>query len=841
MLKRKIYTTFLCIVSVAIGFSHVYAEEISTTELEDIPILPKITVSKAHIDNLTSAEVISRDVIDKLPSNNATVTELLKTVPGVQFSESLNDSRTGGEIKPPEISISGGRTVDNSYIFDGVNLNSLSDPDFSSVHNYDNLPGHSQRMFLLDHLVEDITVLRSNIPARYGNFTGGVVEIKSIDPEPEITGEISYRTTRSDWGQFYIDPDDEEEFRNSTDSYNQPNFEKHETSVTLHIPVNDEMRFLFDYSRLESKIPINEFDHKKNQRRRNENFFLKFVATPNAKTELRLAATYAPYQGDYNLSDTLNSDYELDGGGYILDAELNQQTTYGQFNFNVNYQESENSREASKDWYSWRATPSKDWGTTVSKEGGYGDLEKLEKSVEVNLDFTSNELAAGATKHTFSVGTELSYLQATFDRTEEATQYIAYLADDSDPRYPVIPCPADDEQCIDGEQFIYYKNTRPVNEADADIFNIQAYFEDQLAIDRLSLRPGLRVSYENYQKNLNLAPRFAVSFDVFDNNKTVISGGYNRYFGTNLLALDLRSQQAFNTKAYRCVDNGSNKCDTSAVPKYSPNYAWLPLANTSFSTSRVSNLDTPYSDELTLGIHQYLLGGQLELLYIDREYKDQIVSVILDRDENGYIYSEWRNDGRRSHEEVSLSWQRSWKKHYLFMAVTWEETESNSTSYTDYFSEHQLKEDPNELDLLVWYEGKLTDRRGVPINDYNRPYKANIIYSVNLPYNFAFTNVMNYRSRYHKVEEIRSGDVLMPDGSLVDVRTLENDYYDKTVKNSDLTFDWKFSWQTPDWGGNSAELTLDILNVFNRKVEIGTEDDSYKLGRQYWAGLTYKF
>lgn len=91
------------------------------------------------------------------------------------------------------------------------------------------------------------------------------------------------------------------------------------------------------------------------------------------------------------------------------------------------------------------------------------------------------------------------------------------------------------------------------------------------------------------------------------------------------------------------------------------------------------------------------------------------------------------------------------------------------------------------------------------------------------------------------VDRITSGEVEMPDGSMVNVRSLDNDYYDKVTKPSALTFDWKVAWQSPEWHGNSAEITLDILNVFNRRVEIGTADGEYLLGRQYWAGLTYKF
>lgn len=231
----------------------------------------------------------------------------------------------------------------------------------------------------------------------------------------------------------------------------------------------------------------------------------------------------------------------------------------------------------------------------------------------------------------------------------------------------------------------------------------------------------------------------------------------------------------------------------------------------------------------------------MELLYINREYKDQIITVELDRDDDGITYYEWDNSGRRTHDEISLSWDRSWQKHFFSCNITWQETKSNSSTVSDKFDIHQEGSDPDELDLPVWYKLELIDKSQLPLNDFNRPYRASLVYSTSLPFNFTFTNTTNYRSRYQIIEKVTSGDVPTPDGSIVDVDTLDNDYYqDKTVHSS-LLFDWKIAWQSDLWRGNAISFTLEILNVFNRKVEIGTTEDGFLLGRQYWAGMTYKF
>ncbi|MCY7109208.1 hypothetical protein, partial [Streptococcus oralis] len=58
---------------------------------------------------------------------------------------------------------------------------------------------------------------------------------------------------------------------------------------------------------------------------------------------------------------------------------------------------------------------------------------------------------------------------------------------------------------------------------------------------RLEITPGVRLQYDDFMKNLTLAPRFATSLDVFGDRSTRLFGGANRYYGQNLLAYKLRS------------------------------------------------------------------------------------------------------------------------------------------------------------------------------------------------------------------------------------------------------------------------------------------------------------
>jgi len=213
---KCLFAAILLFVLNALPFS-LYAEEAGTNENETIYLMPQVTVIGKPIDTLSATEIIDQELIEKLPGGDGFITDLLTTVPGVLFSEGENDSKTGGEITPAEISISGGRAHENNIMLDGLSINNFISPD-STTDNVSDIPSHSQEYFIPEHLIKDFTVYRSNIPARYGGFTGGVIIANTKDPEPELTGEIGYATTHSDWGNFFIDSSNQEEFSNSTSS-----------------------------------------------------------------------------------------------------------------------------------------------------------------------------------------------------------------------------------------------------------------------------------------------------------------------------------------------------------------------------------------------------------------------------------------------------------------------------------------------------------------------------------------------------------------------------------------------------------------------------------------------
>ncbi len=54
-----------------------------------------------------------------------------------------------------------------------------------------------------------------------------------------------------------------------------------------------------------------------------------------------------------------------------------------------------------------------------------------------------------------------------------------------------------------------------------------------------------------------------------------------------------------------------------------------------------------------------------------------------------------------------------------------------------------------------------------------------------------------------------------------------------------IVFDWVLSWQSP--GKSGLLLSLEIDNVFNRRLETVGAASEYEVGRQFWAGGEWRF
>ena len=779
------------------------AQEIPAgTDGEQISILPQVTVNAERISPTTGMAIIDKEMIENLPERKGSINEIIGIVPGVQFSEDAFNSFTAGELTPPNVSISGSRYYDNNFTIDGVSNNSRLDAVTKITNDASKLPGHPQMQFLDSHLIEQITVYNSNIPAEFGEFTGGLVNAKIIEPTDYFYGNVNYRTTRDSWTKFYIDPANQNAFEHSTSEDMQPKFREEIGGLTLNIPLTENTAAVTSYQQSYSRIDLEHLGEAKHQTRKLENLLFKVAHQPNSSTQITFTSLYAPTSAEYFLKDFKNSDYQINDVGYYLSAQAEKNLASGKFEMKVGYNEEQIDRGAEKDRFFWdTTTPSIDWST--GKEGGLGRLESGQQDLSFKTDFSFAAQKLAEMEHLIKLGAEVTHSTQYYTRPETSYYYYSPVLYSSTP----FTCSSGDPACIENEQYLSRRTVYYQGDINVKANNYAAYLEDTIVLGNLEISPGIRVSRDDITDDTHLAPRFSTSYDVFGNRGTVLFAGRNRYYSGTLLTY--RLYQAINIENQVRTTPDNDASSWSSTPSYI------------YSNS---NVKTPYTDEVDAGFIQKIFGGTFKFQYINKKSRDEF-ALTRESAPNRYLLN---NNGRSEHDSYQAGWQRSWANHYFEINATRQET---TTSNLDYYG----RLDDANISSTVWFKGKELYFDELPRIDYNRPYIANLIYIGKLPYNFTFSNTTKFRGGYRRLKN--TGQKKQSE-----VDPTQTSYIYETQRNkSSVVYDWRLSWKIPTFADNNAELTIDVLNVFNRKIPVSYYTDQFELGRQFWAGIDFNF
>lgn len=235
-MKRKVYFILACSTLV----NPAYAEEAIKKGLEDdhTQALDEdtIIVRSTPTSQTTGTQMITADQIQRMPIRNGSITELLKNNPNVQFANSSDNGNTPGELQPENVSFHGEKFYQNNFMIDGLSNNNTINPGanggelIASPDGYSptDLPaGGAQSFWINSELIESAEVFDSNISAKYGNFTGGVVDAKLKKPNlTKAGGRVSYRTTNDHLTQYHVNESIQTDFDRAVNLYYQPEFNK---------------------------------------------------------------------------------------------------------------------------------------------------------------------------------------------------------------------------------------------------------------------------------------------------------------------------------------------------------------------------------------------------------------------------------------------------------------------------------------------------------------------------------------------------------------------------------------------------------------------------------------
>jgi hypothetical protein len=823
---------------VLLFFTAAFAEDTVPERDDDAALIIDVEVrERVHEDAVVGRTEIPREVLENMPKGDGTISDLLRVAPGIQYDKNYRSSNTAGEIAPAEVSISGAKPYESLFLIDGMSNSNMLNPGSNDKVRIIDIGGNPQKFFLNSWLVEDITVYDSNIPASFGGFTGGVVDVTTKEPGKKFGGKLSYRTTKTGWTHYYIDEKDKNYFKESEGHLNQPNFRKDFYAAALNIPINDDMGFLVSYNRTDSVIPLRHFNGYKDTERLSETYFLKGLYNIDGTSYIDASVAYAPYVEKYFMSDTMDGEYNINGGGYF--AVMNYYNGIkddGEIKVHADYSFQEDSRTGSTDYhYNWIVSPYKPWGAVAegydkdvsSYEGGPGNLKKENGNLSLKFDHNLKPMGLWGT-HRVSYGAAYNNIYGRQYRPEEYSQYQDATAS------PDVRCGGDMQTCIDGDQYFASRNTYPVSDVSVWINEYAGYGEDEWDFLRFKLRLGLRVSNDDYMNNTNFSPRTQFQYDIFNDNRTVLTLGYSRYYGANLLRNKLREAGISDDRYFRQTYNNRIQ-------------EWMPTDLNSIIEYNFKELRTPYTDEYSANISQNIYDSVLSAQYVERRSDDEFATSYREIEKDGKAHYRLDNAGSSRYRSVRLGWRKSWENHSLMFNGTWSES---YTSYNNYDANYNLEDTGAETIL----DGEIIKKKDLPKDNFNRPYIFNLTYVGKYFSHLTVSGVFTYTTSHKRLVDLADVSVgyegtnsatMLPDEKKLNVY--------KTVRFKDAyMLDASLAWEQPTFSGQKLVLTFEVLNILDKRNKIGEAArvthkweayafETYQLGRQFWAGVAYEF
>ncbi|MDO5046088.1 MAG: TonB-dependent receptor plug domain-containing protein [Campylobacter sp.] len=412
---------------------------------KDLPKNQQVELTKIMVeanatinDKFNGKNSITKEQIGHLATGNADITSILRINPSVQFNQNSRTSSNMGEIAPQDISINGGLHFQNNFLMDGVNINNDINPDALKKYNDNHttplglLDNKSQGLNLDIDLVDSIDVYDSSVPAKYGGFSGGVIDMKTKDPSKEFKGKISVSHTNGDWTRSHIDDRQKRISESGAVIPHQKDFSKWIFRTNLEGYLTENFGVLFAYSKVRSKIPTNDFDTQeirqesgkefsKKLKRELENYFLKGIWHINDVHTLTHTFAYAPSVEDNYIARSKNSFSESKNRDLSLNFKL--ESEYDNFDFEQNFGASQLALKRKSDtnyfvsW--WYDEFGKNWGNyenanSRSHEGGYGDIDQSQRSLNYKADILSKEFKFINLNHKVNFGIDYAHKTAKF-------------------------------------------------------------------------------------------------------------------------------------------------------------------------------------------------------------------------------------------------------------------------------------------------------------------------------------------------------------------------------------------------------------------------------------------
>lgn len=556
--------------------------------------------------------------IERLPTGNGNISDLLRTNPAVRMDSTQSTSLNQGDIRPEKISIHGASPYQNAYLIDGIsatnNLNPANESDASSATN---ISGMSQGYYLDVSLLDNVTLYDSFVPVEFGRFNGGVIDakIKRFNAD-DSSVKLGYRTTRSDWLTSHIDENNKSAFNqgSSGSTYYSPDFKKNFYTLSFNQELADNFGVTAGLSRRQSDIT--RADYVSNDgivagRAQYKNVIdtalSKFTWFASDRFTHDLTLKYTGSSRDYNTSTFPQSDREMGNKSYGLAWDMDTQLAWAKLRTTVGWDHiSDYTRHDHDIWYTELSCTYGDI-TGRCTRGGLGHISQAVDNYTFKTRLDWQKFAVGNVSHQPYFGAEYIYSDAWTERHNQSESYVINAAGKKT------------------NHTIYHKGKGSLG-----IDNYTLYMADRISWRNVSLMPGVRYDYDNYLSNHNISPRFMTEWDIFADQTSMITVGYNRYYGGNILDMGLRD-----------IRN-----------------SWTESVSGNKTLTRYQDLKTPYNDELAMGLQQKIGKNVIARAnYVYREAHDQISKSSRTDSATKTTITEYNNDGKTKTHSFNLSFE----------------------------------------------------------------------------------------------------------------------------------------------------------------------------------------
>lgn len=800
----------------------------SSTILEETLVLGERIQENRFKTDQPGSYTFQEEEIEALAGATADPNELLEILPNTQFDidrdRFSNDPRgqnTIGDLSPTEVSISGGRPSENTFLIDGIATDNQLDT--FSQRGFDSTTGSVQSVFIDTDLLGSFEVLDSNVPAEYGGFQGGVVNQKTRDPKDRLSVTLRTGYSSDKLVNYLLDAEAAAQALAEDGFVPEPTtFQRYRYGLAVDLPLGNHVKTLFSATRQVATVErgalsSNYFGGTRPRDTIRDNFLFKTKIDPNPFTSITAQTTWTPYEDQYWRSNIARQF----GGGSTSKLNWTQLFDKSVLTVDLAYTTTENSREEDPNHYNFGDFLAPDGGLI----GGFGKLDNKEQKIDFNIKHSHQLKNASLT-----YGLQSRYTRAERSRLE--TNFSYRLPENLG--FPAV-APGEDDGSIIGSTYLTERSDFLAYESLAEIISLNLfadYSHNFILTDWFTLRPslGLRISYDDFLGNINFAPRTSLSLK-FPWNLT-LTAGYNRYYAKNQLTYALREQNPPNIFYLRePVDFVNNEIILSE---------WKdPTINQESLFEMPDDLDTPFSDEFSLALTLPLWKlGELRLKALQRDNKKSFAGgqpipdtfTTPDGEVIAFNRRQLSNDGFSEYRSLSLEWSKSWRNHTFSASSTISENVVPSGSGTILSS--------IDADLAGTFVEffPLNSTTSIPVLydtleiqrlNFNIPYYVSLAWISRW-----FDNRLKiaFRGRYS------------PEYVTIREREFASAIFEEVQIPTSFIVDASITYKHELPRIGEVELDVDIDNLFDTTPSAGVSArNPYRAGRAFSFGLIYRF